>query len=216
MRSITKSKDFDSILESLRKFSKIYIIGCGTCATMCKTGGVPEVKEMSGRLMKNEKEVVGWTVIPTACDVLSHEIMRQEHEKISRADAILEMSCGFGNQQIADGTIKPVLPANDTLSMNRELPEGMYNSACQQCGECLLGTTASICPMIVCPKTMTNGPCGGTDGGKCEVDKNKDCAWTLIYNRLREQGRLDDMRVYQPPKDYQKALKPLFFAIEEA
>jgi len=216
MRSITKSKNFEPVLESLKYFSKIYIIGCGTCATMCKTGGVREVKDMADKLTEKGKEVIGWTVIPTTCDVLSHEIMKQEDEKISRADAILEMSCGFGNQQIADGTAKPVLPANDTLSMNREFPEGMYNSACLQCGECLLGVTASICPMVICPKTMTNGPCGGTDGGKCEVDKNKDCAWTLIYNRLSKQGRLDELKKYQPPKDYQKALKPLLFTIDEA
>jgi ferredoxin len=215
MRSVTRSKDTDAILESLTKFSKVYIVGCGTCATMCKTGGVNEVLQMSEFLQKNGKDVVGWTVIPTACDVLSHEIMKQEHERINRAEAVLEMSCGFGNQQIADGTQKPVLPANDTVSMSREFPEGKYISACMQCGECLLGVTASICPMILCPKTMGNGPCGGTDNGKCEVDKNKDCAWTLVYNRLEAQGRLDELRKYQPPKDYEKALKPYVYSIDE-
>jgi hypothetical protein len=168
---------------------------------------------MGGFLRENRKDVTGWTVVPTACDELSHEILRDTGETLSRAEAILEMSCGFGNQQIAKGTILPVIPANDTVSMSIEHPEGAYSSACMQCGECLLGTTASVCPMIICPKTMCNGPCGGTDNGKCEVDKNKDCAWTLIYNRLRDQDRLDELRKYQPPKNYQKALKPVLYTI---
>lgn len=215
MRSITRSKDQESILESLEKYSRIFIIGCGTCSTMCKTGGVREVVNMAEVLKKKGKKVVGWTVIPTACDILSHEIIKQEHDKIDKADAILEMSCGIGNQQIAAGYDKPVLPANDTVSMGREYPEGNFTSACMQCGECLLGATASICPMVICPKSMGNGPCGGTDKGKCEVDKNKDCAWTLIYDRLEAQGRLDELRKYQPPKNYQKALEPVLFSLEE-
>ncbi len=215
MRSITKTKDREEILESLNDFHKLYLIGCGTCATMCRTGGVGEVVEMSKFLRQKGKDIVGWTVIPTACDVLSHEIMKEEKAKLSQAEVILEMSCGFGNQQIAKGTSLPVLPANDTVSMSIESPEGTYTSACMQCGECLLSATASICPMIICPKTMCNGPCGGTDNGMCEVDKNKDCAWTLIYNKLKDQGRLDELRKYHPPKNYQHALKPVPFLLDE-
>jgi ferredoxin len=215
MRSITKSKDREEILESLNDFHKLYLIGCGTCATMCRTGGVAEVVEMSKFLTQKGKDIVGWTVIPTACDVLSHEIMKEEKVKLSQTEVILEMSCGFGNQQIARGTSLPVLPANDTVSMSIEFPEGTYTSACMQCGECLLGATASVCPMIICPKTMCNGPCGGTDNGMCEVDKNKDCAWTLIYNKLKDQGRLDELKKYHPPKNYQRALKPVPFLLDE-
>jgi ferredoxin len=215
MRSTTKQKNYETILESLQDYLKVYLIGCGTCATMCKTGGIQEVLSMSELLEQHGKKVVGWTVIPTACDVLSHEIMKQENEKIEQAEAILEMTCGFGNQQIAAGTSKPVLPANDTVSMSREYPEGNYGSGCIQCGECLLGATASVCPMVICPKTLVNGPCGGTDNGKCEVDTSKDCAWTLIYNRLKEQNRLDELKKYQPLKNYQKALKPVLYTIDD-
>ncbi|MCK4923872.1 MAG: hypothetical protein KAS61_02795 [Spirochaetes bacterium] len=98
MRSITKMKDREEILESLNDFHKLYLIGCGTCATMCRTGGVGEVVEMSKFLRQKGKDIVGWTVIPTACDVLSHEIMKEEKAKLSQAEVILEMSCGFGNQ----------------------------------------------------------------------------------------------------------------------
>jgi hypothetical protein len=33
--------------------------------------------------------------------------------------------------------------------------------------------------------------CGGTNHGKCEIDANKDCAETLIYNGFKELNRLD-------------------------
>lgn len=214
MRSITRQKERDAIVASLERYTRVYIAGCGTCATMCKTGGVREVLETAQFLEQQGKEIVGWTVIPTACDELSHEILKQEQEKLLRAEAVLEMSCGFGNQQIAGGTELPVIPGNDTISMGLEFQEGSYTSACTQCGQCMLAVTGSICPMVMCPKTMGNGPCGGTDNGKCEVDKEKDCAWTLMYTRLEAQGREDELRAYQPPRDYERALKPVCYRID--
>jgi hypothetical protein len=52
----------------------------------------------------------------------------------------------------------------------------------------------------MCAKGLVNGPCGGARHGKCEVDPEKDCAWTLIYNRLEKIGKLDKMHRILPPK----------------
>ena len=79
---------------------------------------------------------------------------------------------------------------------------------CMQCGDCVLANTAGICPVTSCHKGLLNGPCGGTNNGKCEIDSSIDCAWTLIYNRLEKTGRLDYMRKIQPPKDYSVMTKP--------
>jgi len=62
--------------------------------------------------------------------------------------------------------------------------------------------------VTICAKGLVNGPCGGTDDGKCEVSREKDCAWTLIYRRLEALGRLDDMRRILPPKSYQIQTHP--------
>ena len=51
-------------------------------------------------------------------------------------------------------------------------------------------------------------PCGGTNKGKCEVDKDKDCAWTLIYRRLEKLGALDNIRKIFPPKNYHAQTHP--------
>ena len=50
MKSITKQKPFDEIRHELDTFDRVYIIGCGTCATMTKTGGKEEVLDMKKRL----------------------------------------------------------------------------------------------------------------------------------------------------------------------
>ena len=55
--------------------------------------------------------------------------------------------------------------------------------------------------MTICAKSLVNGPCGGSKNGKCEASQEKDCAWVLIYNRLKKQNRLDVLRGIVLPKD---------------
>ena len=208
MKSITKQKPFEEVQQLLEKFDRVYIIGCGTCATMTKTGGVEQVQEMRERLQEVGKLVTGSIVIPTACDEMTEVAIKENNGHIQNANCILVMSCALGVHQVSLYIGKPVLPALDTLFIGMEDSPGDFHEVCAQCGQCILGQTAGICPLTACHKGLLNGPCGGTNNGKCEVDKNRDCAWTLIYNRLEEQGRLDLMRKYQPPKDFHASLRP--------
>ena len=56
--------------------------------------------------------------------------------------------------------------------------------------------------MARCPKAILNGPCGGSSNGVCEVDKDTDCVWQLIYERLKKLNKLDNLRVVRQPKDW--------------
>jgi len=208
MKSITKQKSFEEVQQLLEKFDRVYVIGCGTCATMTKTGGVEQVQEMRERLQELGKLVTGSIVIPTACDDMTETAVKENDGPIQNANCILVMSCAMGVHRVSLYIGKPVLPALDTLFIGMEDSPGNFHEVCAQCGQCILGQTAGICPLTACHKGLLNGPCGGTNNGKCEVDKNRDCAWTLIYNRLEEQGRLDLMRQYQPPKDFHVSLRP--------
>ena len=208
MKSITKQKSLEEIEQQLEGLGRVYIIGCGTCTTMTKTGGIEEVLDMKDRLQDMGKIVTGWTVIPIACDEMTEVSLRENNEAIQNANCILVMTCGLGVQRVALYIDKPVIPALDTLFIGLEESPGSFHEACAQCGQCVLGWTAGICPLTACHKHLLNGPCGGTNNGKCEVDKEKDCAWTLIYQRLKEQGRLDLMRKYQPIKDSQVVPRP--------
>ncbi|MFC1994197.1 methylenetetrahydrofolate reductase C-terminal domain-containing protein [Chloroflexota bacterium] len=208
MKLITKQKSIEEIQQSLEKEDRIYIVGCGTCATMCLTGGKAEVLKMKDVLAEMGKTVVGWMVIPTSCDDLAAEALKQDAETIGQADCILAMPCALGVQAIARSTDKRVCPAQDTLFMGVEESQGHFSEVCKQCGECVLAWTGGICPVVACHKALLNGPCGGTNEGKCEVDPDKDCAWTLIYQRLEKLGRLDLMREYRSPKDFQAVVRP--------
>jgi hypothetical protein len=208
MKSITRQKPFDEVKEQLVDFERIFIIGCGTCTTMTKTGGIDQVLEMKDSLQELGKRVSGWTVIPTACDEMTEVAMEENNRAIGNADCILAMPCALGVHRISLYINHPVIPALDNLFIAVEDTPGYFHEVCAQCGQCILGETAGICPITACHKGLVNGPCGGTNKGKCEVDKEKDCAWTLIYTRLDEQGRLDLMRKYQPAHNFQVVPRP--------
>ena len=208
MKSITKQKPLDELKQLLEELDRIYIIGCGTCATMTRTGGIEEVAAMKEQLEELGKLVTGTIVIPTACDEMTEAAVKDNEEAVQQANCILVMACALGVHRASLYLNQPVIPALDTLFIGVEDSPGSFQEVCAQCGQCILGETAAICPVTRCHKGLLNGPCGGTNDGKCEVDKEKDCAWTLIYRRLEEQGRLDLMRKCQPPKNYQAVLRP--------
>ncbi|HUV44589.1 MAG TPA: methylenetetrahydrofolate reductase C-terminal domain-containing protein [Dehalococcoidales bacterium] len=214
MKSITRLKQFEEIKEQLTSFDRLFIIGCGTCTTMTRTGGIDQVLEMKDRLQETGKRVSGWTVIPTACDEMTGVSMKENSRAIQDAGCILAMTCALGVHRMGLYINHPVIPALDTLFIAVENAPGYFTEVCAQCGQCLLGETAGICPITACHKQLVNGPCGGTNDGKCEVDKEKDCAWTLIYQRLKDQDRLDLMRKYHPPRNSQVLPRPRMVQIQ--
>ena len=208
MKTITNQKPLEEVMQYLEKCKAVYLIGCGTCATLCHTGGKSEVLEMKDRLEASGKKVTGWMVIPTACDELTKYALQEEAGNIGSADCILAMTCAIGVQTISlhlkDS--KPVYPALNTLFLGVEESPGHFIEVCMQCGSCVLGRTASICPLVRCAKSLLNGPCGGSSGGKCEVSPDIPCAWQLIYDRLAEMGRLDELEEIEPVKDWSASI----------
>jgi hypothetical protein len=202
IRSITQQKPLAEIEQLLQGMGRIFIVGCGTCTTLTHTGGAPEVEKMKEALSERGKVITGTTVVPVACDNLTSQILKDHGIQIKQADALLIMSCAFGVQTIGSQLGSMVIPAQDTLFIGKELTGGGFKEICIQCGTCIIGETGGVCPVTACHKGMVNGPCGGTNNGKCEIDANKDCAWTLIYNRLKDLDRIDCMRKYQKPRNH--------------
>lgn len=213
IRSITRQKPAEEIERLLDGMGRVFIIGCGTCVTLTRTGGLPEVEAMKKVLSEKGKVVTGTTVVPVACDNLTGEILGEIENQIKQADALLIMTCAYGVQTIARQMKKMVIPALDTLFIGKETGAGEFNEVCSQCGTCIIGETGGICPVTACHKGLVNGPCGGTNNGKCEIDAEKDCAWAAIYNRLKELGRLDAMRKYQKPRNHLGEPSPGKFVI---
>jgi len=208
---ITEPKKIEEILKSLEKFQKIFLIGCGECSTTCKTGGEAEVLKMKEELAKAGKNVLG-TCIPSAPCVASK--VKTEIAKnmaaFRQSEAVLVLACGLGVQSVRENDRfgLSVIPACNTLCGALMDAQGNFYEKCSMCAECILDKTAAICPITLCPKGILNGPCGGMDKGKCETDKEKDCAWVLIYKEMEKRHNLDGLKEIQPPKDFKKMLKP--------
>ncbi len=202
IRSITQQKSEEELDQLLEGLGRVFIIGCGTCTTLTNTGGNSQVEAMKETLAEKGKLITGGAVLSVACDNMSRDALTEYGQQIEQADVVLIMSCAFGVQTIARQLKKVVVPALDTLFIGKETGVGQFDEICAQCGTCIIGETGGVCPVTSCHKGLVNGPCGGTNDGKCEIDKNKDCAWTLIYNRLKELGRIDAMRKLQKPRDH--------------
>jgi len=92
---MTEKKPIEEIKESLTNSKKVFILGCGTCATLAQTGGEEQVKEMAKLL--SDKEIVGTAVFETPCDKrLLKRDLRAISAPLNTADTVLMLSCGVG------------------------------------------------------------------------------------------------------------------------
>ena len=198
---ITQKKPVEELLALLGDVKKVAIVGCGSCATACQTGGEKEIEEMKAFLQEQGIDVVA-TAIPGEC---CHKLLVKKETKIFRdsgAEAVVCMACGDGVQTVADNANLPVYPTNNTMFLGQVERIGMFNEYCRMCGDCILGSTGGICPITHCAKSLVNGPCGGQKNGKCEVNPENDCAWIKIYNRLVAIGQEDKLYATRPDKGY--------------
>ena len=205
---ITKQKDFNELLSSVGK-EPVFIIGCSECATMCRTGGEKEVLEMKGALEDKNIPVTGWVILEPACHLQNDKrILRKYKDEVNKANKILVLACGNGIQTVSEIIENAdVIAGNDTLFLGEIKRANEFEKRCNMCGDCIEDLFGGFCPVSRCPKSMLNGPCGGSIDGKCEVDSNIDCVWDLIYKRLKEKKQLQLLKIIQEPKDWSKSIE---------
>ncbi len=202
---VAERKKVAEIKELLESYTKILIAGCGTCMSVCMAGGEKEVGILATllRMIFNREQreiVIGELTIQRQCD---REFIQPFQEEIRQYQAVLSLGCGIGVQFLAEYLDDiPVLPGLNTKFLGSNESLGVWRERCRACGDCILGETGGICPVTLCSKNLLNGPCGGTNKGKCETDRNIDCAWTLIYQRQEKLGALHKIRKIFPPMDH--------------
>ncbi len=218
----TTQKPFAEILVVLEGFQKIAVVGCDGCAKVCMTGGSEQVAELADKLREQEKQVVMEATPERTCYVdNTHNKLDPYVHQLKEADAVIVMGCGGAVQvtrQVTEelGLTIPVKTALESVGHMDTLVSGeLAMEQCQECGECILNETGGICPVTKCAKGLLNGPCGGAENGKCEVDPERDCAWILIYNRMAALGEMDKLKRFMAPKDYSKMAKPRILKIKE-
>ena len=61
---VTSMKPYGMIRGSIRKWKKVGLIACNSCARICETGGKKSLDELSERLKKDGFDVVGSDLVP--------------------------------------------------------------------------------------------------------------------------------------------------------
>ena len=205
---VAEQKSIAEISGCLEDCRKVLLVGCGGCVTVCLTGGEKETGILAAALrikrrLSGEPLETVTCVLPRQCDP---EYLEDLTGLVGDVDAIVSLACGVGPQYLAERfPDKYVVPALNSKFAGGSKKHGVWEEYCGLCGDCLLSTTGGICPVIRCSKSILNGPCGGSQNGQCELGRDIDCAWQLIYDRLKMLDRLDSLKTVTPIKDWSKA-----------
>ncbi|MBI5014658.1 MAG: methylenetetrahydrofolate reductase C-terminal domain-containing protein [Deltaproteobacteria bacterium] len=225
---VGEQKPLGEIQGFLGDARRVLVAGCGTCVTVCLAGGEKEAKLLASALRMATKvegtpcEVADATV-QRQCE---WEYLDEIRAQVEEADVIVSLACGIGVQaMVRHFPSKWVVPGVNTTFLGLPEEQGIWTEQCQACGNCMLAVTGGICPIARCSKQLHNGPCGGSENGLCEVKRVRresgepiyrtdargkqvpatedvECAWHLIYERLKGVGRLGQIMGFQPAKDW--------------
>jgi ferredoxin len=187
---------------------KVLFVGCGTCVTVCLAGGEREVG-LAAYAMRMARRIDGKPIqieqvtIERQCE---NEFIKDLAPAVERNELVVSFACGAGVQALAERfPTKPVYAALNTQFFGILEEQAVWTEKCLACGQCMLAEFGGICPITRCAKRLLNGPCGGSTEDHCEVDKDRPCAWQLIYKRLKAIGQLDRLDRIVPAKDWRDA-----------
>ena len=204
---VADRKPIEEIIEEVKGYKHILVLGCNECVTVCEAGGKKEVGVLASALrmhaMNEGREVqIDEHTLERQCD---HEYLEEIRDRIDQYDAVVSLACGVGVQFMAEKYHStPIYPGVNTTFLGATEERGLWTERCQACGSCILARTGGICPIACCAKRLLNGPCGGSSSGRCEINKDVDCAWHLIIERLKALGKLEDYEELSPLKDWSK------------
>ncbi len=205
---VAEQKPLGEVLDMVGEAEKVLVLGCGTCVTVCFAGGDKEAEilasslRLRSRLDGRAREVTHATV-QRQCE---WEYLDAAAGSIGAHDAVVSLACGIGAQALVERFPGArMVPGLNTRFYGLPTRHGVWEERCAGCGDCVLDETGGICPVARCSKSLLNGPCGGTQDGKCEVSQETDCAWYLIVERLRKLGSLERLAEPHPPKNWRAA-----------
>lgn len=202
---VAEQKTLEELKTLIEEAENVLVVGCGTCVTVCFAGGAREAAitaaslRMATRLAGSPRQVTDVTV-QRQCE---WEYLDTIRDQVQASDLVLSLGCGIGVQAIAEHFPQTwVVPGLNTRFLGLPTEQGVWAERCAACGDCILGLTGGICPIARCSKSLLNGPCGGSEAGHCEINPDIDCAWQLIYDRLKSKDKLHLLMEIQPPKNW--------------
>jgi ferredoxin len=203
---VADRKSVGEIRDMVQEHRRVLLVGCGTCVTVCLAGGEREVGilgsalRMALKLARRGNVTVDECTIERQCEDAFIDALAP---RVGEYDAICSLGCGAGVQALAERfPKKAVYPGLNTQFIGILESQGVWTEKCAGCGNCRLGEFSGICPLTRCAKRLLNGPCGGSQDGKCEVNADLPCGWQMIYDRARELGNLDTLYHIAAPHDW--------------
>lgn len=206
---VGEHKPIKEIMESVKEYSNVLVVGCQTCVSVSLTGGDRAARSLTEALVHAFKgsrklHIFENSTLERQCE---RDWIKPFFDLPEGVEAILSLACGAGVQTMADEFKGiPVLPALNTTFVGALDEPGVLNEKCVGCGDCLLGLTGGICPIARCAKKLLNGPCGGSSNGKCEISmtvgRDVECAWYYIVERLKELDKLDNYEKISRAKNW--------------
>ncbi|NLV17414.1 MAG: hypothetical protein GXY50_09455 [Syntrophomonadaceae bacterium] len=198
---VGKLKEPAEIRAMIKGYDKVLVLGCDGCVTICQTGGAQEARVLARLLALDESG--GSFSCQTVSRQCEWEFLKEIKDQVEQSQIVVSTACGIGVQAMNEYfPAIATVPALDTEFLGMPVEHGVFEERCQACGDCMLHLTGGICPVARCAKSLMNGPCGGSQDGKCEISPNILCAWQLIYDRLTQLGQLDRLLGIQEPKDW--------------
>ena len=208
---VTAQKSLDEILDFLSPYNSILVAGCDGCTQpprgLREARTLAQLLELGGKL-RSKNFNLRVTTLPKQCD--SYLTLTTLKTQMADIEAILSLACGLGVQTITQVLPDcPAFPSQNTLFIGAEIREdSTLEERCAACGDCMLAITGGICPIARCAKSLLNGPCGGSQHGKCEIDPEKDCAWDLVIKRLGKLGSVSALEEIRAPRNFGQVVRP--------
>jgi ferredoxin len=205
---VADRKSIHEILDMVKNCTNILVVGCKGCVTVCNVGGLKEVQILAATLKIARKKdgrplQVDEALLERQCDP---EYIAMLKDTVNNYDAVISMACGVGPQFLSEAyPDQRFYPAVNTTFFGGAVAHGIWEERCAGCGTCIIHYFDGLCPIARCSKSLLNGPCGGSDHGKCEISKEVDCIWDKIVRKKMEQGRLNDLLDVVPAKNWQTA-----------
>jgi ferredoxin len=205
---VAEPKPIREILEMTRDCGKILVVGCKGCVTVCNVGGSKEVGilastlRIAGKRDGKDLQVDEYT-LERQCDP---EYVDELKDKVPAYDGVVSLACGVGPQFLSERyPTRKIFPGVNTKFMGGAVEHGMWAERCAGCGTCVVHYFGGLCPIARCSKSLLNGPCGGSSGGKCEISPDVECVWDMIVRKLMQDGKLDDLMEFRSAKDWTSA-----------
>ena len=109
---VTSRRPYGIIKGMLRKWKKIGIVSCNSCARVCETGGRARAEELAERLRKDGYDVVDTNVIPMVCSIDLAKKPKYE------AEVLVVLACDSGVFTLQDlFPTKKIVPGLNTIGI---------------------------------------------------------------------------------------------------